>query len=207
MADEKYFLFVEATSLCKKMTRESRGLDLPESVRKSIAAAVEERGVQARAISTQGRSSMKPPQGHVVVAATPGEIDGIRGAASIVRQLEFYKTHYGPVVRLAFSVFPLEGEMLTGDTLLNISQVSGDAAISGLGRQKSIYFHFYAAEDGDLTYVFSKEINNAGEQREDAKKILRMAREAYQETPEERRSFRRAVSLAERQFEPPELPE
>ncbi len=187
------------------MTEGTKGLDLPESVRRSIAAAVEERGVQARAVSTQGRSSMKPPQGHVIVAATEEEIDGIRGPASIVRQLEFYKTHYGPVVRLAFSVFPMDGGMLTGDTLLNISQVSGDAAISGLGRQKTIYFHFYEAEDGDLTYAFSKEINNAEEQRGDAKKILKMARDAYQETPAERRSFRSAVSLAERQFEPPEL--
>lgn len=150
---------------------------------------------------------MKPPQGHVIVAATKGEIDGIRGPASIVRQLEFYKTHYGPVVRLAFSVFPAGGEILTGDTLLNISQVSGDAAISGLGRQKTIFFHFYETGNDDLTYAFSKEINNAKEQRDDAKKILRMARETYQETPEERRSFRSAVSLAERQFEPPELPE
>lgn len=189
------------------MTEEVKGLDLPESVRKSIASAVEERGAQARAISTQGRSSMKPPQGHVVVAATKEEIDGIRGPASIVRQLEFYKTRYGPVVRLAFSVFPMDGDMMTGDTLLNISQVSGDAAISGLGRQKSIYFHFYEAEDGDLAYAFSKEINNAKEQRDDAKKILQMARDTYQETPADRRSFRSAVSLAERQFEPPELPD
>lgn len=189
------------------MTESVKGLDLPESVRRSIASAVEERGVQARAISTQGRSSMKPPQGHVIIAATKEEIDGIRGPASIVRQLEFYKTHYGPVVRLAFSVFPMDGGTLTGDTLLNISQASGDAAISGLGRQKTIYFHFYETDGGgDLTYAFSKEINNAEEQRDDAKKILRMARETYQETPEERRSFRSAVSLAERQFEPPELP-
>lgn len=150
---------------------------------------------------------MKPPQGHVIVAATKEEIDGIRGPASIVRQLEFYKTHYGPVVRLAFSVFPSGGEILTGDTLLNISQASGDAAISGLGRQKTIFFHFYETDGGDdLAYAFSKEINNAKEQRDDAKKILRMARETYQETPEERRSFRSAVALAERQFEPPEMP-
>ncbi|MBA2375338.1 MAG: hypothetical protein M3494_12445 [Actinomycetota bacterium] len=190
-----------------KDPKETKGLDLPESVRKSIASAVAGRGVQARAISTQGRSSMKPPQGHVIVAAAKDEIDGIRGPASIVRQLEFYKTHYGPVVRLAFSVFPAGGEILTGDTLLNISQASGDAAISGLGRQKTIFFHFYEMENDDLAYAFSKEINNAKEQRDDAKKILRMARETYQETPEERRSFRSAVSLAERQFEPPELPE
>ncbi|MGH3086781.1 MAG: hypothetical protein ACRDSJ_05620 [Rubrobacteraceae bacterium] len=189
------------------MSEETKGLNLPESARRSIAAAVAEHGVQARAISTQGRSSMKPPQGHIVVAATKEEIDGIRGPASIVRQLEFYKTRYGPVIRLAFSVFPLYGETLTGATLLNISQVSGDAAVSGLGRQKSIYFHFHEAEDDDLAYAFSKEVNNAKEQREEAKKILKMARDAYQETPEERRSFRMAVSLAERQFEPPELPD
>jgi hypothetical protein len=39
-----------------------RGLDLPERVRKSIGAAVAERGVQARVISTQGRDSMRPLQ-------------------------------------------------------------------------------------------------------------------------------------------------
>jgi hypothetical protein len=41
----------------------ARGLDLPERVRHSIAAAVADRGVQARVISTQGRDSMlRPPQ-------------------------------------------------------------------------------------------------------------------------------------------------
>lgn len=185
---------------------DSTGLSLPENVRHSLAAAVAERGVQARAVSTQGRSSMKPPRGHVVVAATREEIDGISGTASIVRQLEFYKTPYGPVVRLAFSIFPLEGEMLTGGTVLSISQVSGDAALSGLGRQKDIFFHFYAAEDDDLSYAFSKEVNNAGAQREEAKKVLGMARDAYQETSEEKRSFRRAVAMAEPRFVPPEIP-
>jgi hypothetical protein len=187
-----------------------RGLDLPERVRHSLAAAVASGGVQARVISTQGRDSMRPPQGHVIVAATKEEIDAIRGPARVVRQLEFYKTFYGPVVRLAFSVYAEEDKdyCLSAGTLLNISQVSGDAALSGLGRQKSIFMHFYYLEDGDLTYAFSKEISNAPEQRAEAKKVLKMAREAYAETPAERRSFRSAVSLAERQFElPVPLPE
>jgi hypothetical protein len=182
----------------------ARGLDLPERVRKSIAAAVAERGVQARVISTQGRDSMRPPEGHIIVVATKEEIDAIRGPARIVRQLEFYKTFYGPVIRLAFSVYPENtGTPLSAGTLLNVSQVSGDAALSGLGRQKSIFIHFYFTEDGDLTYAFSKEIANAPEQRAEAKKVLKMARDAYTETPEERRGFRGAVSLAEKQFELP----
>jgi hypothetical protein len=182
----------------------ARGLDLPERVRKSIGAAVAERGVQARVISTQGRDSMRPPEGHIIVVATKEEIDAIRGPARIVRQLEFYKTFYGPVIRLAFSVYPEStGTPLSAGTLLNVSQVSGDAALSGLGRQKSIFIHFYFTEDGDLTYAFSKEIANAPEQRAEAKKVLKMARDAYTETPEERRGFRGAVSLAEKQFELP----
>jgi hypothetical protein len=187
----------------------SRGLDLPERVRQGIAAAVAERGVQARVISTQRRDSMRPPQGHIIVAATKEEIDDIRGPAHIVRQLEFYKTFYGPVIRLAFSVYPEStGTPLSAGTLLNVSQVSGDAALSGLGRQRSIFLHFYYTEDGDLTYAFSKEIANAPEQCAEAKKVLTMARDAYTETPEERRSFHSAVSLAERQFElPVPLPE
>ena len=147
---------------------------------------------------------MRPPQGHVIVGCTREEIGSIRGPARIVRQLEFYKTFYGPVVRLAFSVYPEGGDHpLSADTLLNISQVSGDAALSGLGRQQSIFMHFYYTERGDLTYAFSKEIPNAPEQRAEAKKVLKMARDAYTETPEERRSFRNAVSLAEKQFELP----
>jgi hypothetical protein len=187
----------------------SRGLDLPERVRQGIAAAVVERGVQARVISTQRRDSMRPPQGHIIVAATKEEIDDVRGPAHIVRQLEFHKTFYGPVIRLAFSVYPEStGTPLSAGTLLNVSQVSGDAALSGLGRQRSIFLHFYYTEDGDLTYAFSKEIANAPEQRAEAKKVLTMARDAYTETPEERRSFHSAVSLAERQFElPVPLPE
>ena len=187
----------------------ARGLDLPERVRQSIAAAVAQRGVQARVISTQGRDSMRPPQGHIIVAATKEEVDAIRGPARIVRQLEFYKTFYGPVIRLAFSVYPeSSGTPLSAGTLLNISQVSGDAALSGLGRQKSIFIHFYYTAEGNLTYAFSKEIANAPEQRTEAKNVLKMAREAYTETPAERRSFRSAVSLAERQFESPvPLPE
>ena len=183
---------------------EIRGLDLPERVRASLAAAVAERGVQARVISTQGRDSMRPPQGHVIVAATREEIDAIRGRARVVRRLEFYKTFYGPVVRLAFSVYPEgRGSPLSAGTLLNVSQVSGDAALSGLGRQKTIFFHLYYTEDADLTYAFSKEIPNAPDQRAEAKKVLKMARDAYTETPNERRSFRSAVSLAEGQFELP----
>ena len=183
---------------------ETRGLDLPERVRTSLAAAVADGGVQARVISTQGRDSMRPPQGHVIVAATKDEIDAVRGPARIVRRLEFYKTFYGPVVRLAFSVYPADrGSSLSAGTLLNVSQVSGDAALSGLGRQKSIFFHFYYTEGDDLTYAFSKEIPNAPDQRAEAKKVLKMARDAYTATPEERRSFRSAVSLAERQFELP----
>ena len=154
-------------------------------------------------VSTQGRESMRPPKGHVVTAASRGEIEGIRGPARIVRQLEFYKTFYGPVVRLAFTVYPIDGEPFSASTLLNVSQVSGDAALTGLGRQKEVFFHFYYEEGGDLVYAFSKEIPNAPDQRAEAKKVLKMARDAYTETPEERRSFRSAVSLAERQFELP----
>jgi hypothetical protein len=179
-----------------------KGLALPERVRRSLSSTVAERGVQARVVSTQGRESMRPPQGHVIVAATKSEVDAIRGPSRVVRQLEFYKTPYGPVVRLAFSVYPESGEPLSADTLLNVSQVSGDAALSGLGRQKSLYIHFYHTE-GDLYYAFSKELTNAREQRAEAKKVLKMARDAYSETPEDRRSFRRAVGLAESRFELP----
>src|SRR5215207_4276098 len=112
---------------------EDRGLDLPERVRASLAAAVADRGVQARVISTQGRDSMRPPQGHVIAAATKEDIDAIRGLTRVVRRLEFYKTFYGPVVRLAFSVYPAEADThLSSGTLLDVSQVSGDAALSGL---------------------------------------------------------------------------
>jgi hypothetical protein len=180
-----------------------KGLDLPERVRKSLAAAVADRGVQARVISTQGRESMRPPQGHIIVATAEEDVEAVRGPARIVRRLEFYKTFYGPVVRLAMSVYPMEGQPLSAGTVLNVSQVSGDAALTGLGRQKSIYIHFYSASGDDLTYAFSKEIPNAQEQRGETKKVLKMARDAYTETPEERRSFRAAVGLAERQFELP----
>ena len=182
---------------------EGKGLDLPERVRRSLAAAVTERGVQARVVSTQDRNTMRPPQSHVIVAATKEGIDGIRGPARIVRQLEFYKTPYGPVLRLALSVYPEKGEPLSAGTFLNVSQVSGDAALSGLGRQKTLYIHFYRAEGDDLAYAFSKELTNAPEQRAEAKKVLKMARGAYSGTPEERRSFRWAVGLVERRFELP----
>jgi len=185
------------------LTEKGKGLALPERVRRSLAGAVEERGVQARVISTQGRESMRPPQGHVIIAAQMEEIEAVRGPSRIVRRLEFYKSFYGPVVRLALSVYPMEGEPLSAGTVLNVSQVSGDTALAGLGRQKSIFIHFYAAQGDDLTYAFSKEIPNAAEQRGEAKEVLKMARDAYTETPEERRSFRAAVGLAERQFELP----
>jgi hypothetical protein len=180
-----------------------KGLDLPERVRRSLAGAVAERGVQARVVSTQGRESMRPPQAHIIVAAAEDEIEAVRGPARVVRQLEHYKTPYGPVVRLAFSIYPMEGEPLSAGTLLNISQVSGDTALSGLGRQKNLYFHFYHERDGDLAYAFSKEIPNGDEQRAEARKVLKMARDAYAETPEERRSFRWAVGISEKQFELP----
>ena len=186
------------------MTEEGgKGLNLPERVRQSLATAVVQRGVQARVVSTQGRESMRPPQAHVIVAAEEEEIEAIRGPSRIVRRLEFYKSFYGPVVRLAVSVYPKAGEPLSVGTTLNVSQVSGDTALTGLGRQKSIYMHFYSASGEDLTYAFSKEIPNAAEQRTEAKKVLKMARDAYTETPEERRSFSAAVGLAERQFELP----
>jgi len=182
---------------------EGRGLDLPERVRQGLATAVGQRGVQARVVSTQGRESMRPPQGHIVVAAEEREIEAVRGPSRIVRRLEFYKSFYGPVVRLAVSVYPMDGEPLSVGTTLNVSQVSGDTALTGLGRQKSIFMHFYSASGDDLTYAFSKEIPNAAEQRTEAKKILKMARDTYSETPEGRRSFSAAVGLAERQFELP----
>jgi hypothetical protein len=186
----------------------SKGLDLPERVRQSLAAAVAERGPQARAVSTQGRESMRPPMGHVVVAASKEEVEAVRGPATVVRRLEHYKTPYGPVVRLALSVYPLGGGSLSAATLLNVSQVSGDAALAGLGRQKTLHVHFYAAEGDGLRYAFSKELSNGPEQRAEAKKVLKLARNTYAATPEERRSFRSATGLAERQFElPVPLPE
>ncbi len=180
-----------------------KGLDLPERVRRSLATAVASEGVQARVVAVGGRESMRPPQGHVVVAATRQEIDAVRGAVRILRRLELYKTHYGPVVRLALSVYPESGDPLSAGSLLNVSQASGDTALAGLGRQKTLYMHFYHFRNGDLTYAFSKEIPNAPEQRAEAKKVLKMAREAYSGTPEKRRSFRWAVGLAEKQFELP----
>ena len=182
------------------MEEKGKGLDVPERVRRSLAGAVAERGVQARVISTQGRESMRPPQGHIIIAAGEGEVEAVRGPARIVRRLEFYKTFYGPVVRLALSVYPMEGEPLSAGIALNVSQVSGDTALTGLGRQKTIYIHFYSATDDDLTYAFSKEIPNAPEQRGETKKVLKMARDAYTETPEELRRFSAAVGLAESQF-------
>ena len=181
----------------------NKGLDLPERVRRSLASAVAQRGVQARIVSIGSRESMRPPRAHVIVAGKGEEIDGIRGPAKVVRQLEFYRTPYGPVVRLALSVYPREGEPLSADTIINISQVSGDTALSGLGRQRTLYVHFYSAENGGLLYGFSKELTNASEQQSEAKKVLKMARDAYSETPEDHRSFRWATGIAEKQFELP----
>jgi hypothetical protein len=181
----------------------NKGLGLPERVRQSLASAVEQRGVQARIVSIGSRKSVRPPQAHVIVAGKGEEIDSIRGPAKVVRQLEFYRTPYGPVVRLAFSVYPQEGEPLSADTIIDVSQLSGDTALSGLGRQKTLYVHFYRAENGDLSYGFSKELTNASEQRSEAKKVLKMARGAYSETPEDHRSFRWATGIAEKQFELP----
>ena len=179
------------------------GLDLPEKVRRSLASAVVERGPQARAVSTQGRDSMRPPRSHIIVAAGADEVEGVRGPAKVVRRLEHYKTRYGPVVRFALSVYPRDGGHLSAATLLNISQVSGDTALAGLGRQKTVHVHFYGVDGDDLVYAFSKQLTNGAEQRSEAKKVLKMAREAYAETPENQRGFRWAVGLAEGQFELP----
>jgi hypothetical protein len=180
-----------------------KGLDLPERIRQSLAAAVTERGIQARMISVGERESMRPPQGHLVIVGKMVEIDAVRGPSRIVRRLEFYRTHYGPVVRLAFSIYPGSGEPLNGATLLNVAQVSGDTALNGLGRQKTLYMHFYHTEGDSLTYAFSKKLTNAPEPRAEAKKVLKMARDAYTKTPEDRRSFRWAVGIAESRFELP----
>ena len=179
------------------------GLDLPERVRRSLAAAVAQSGPQARVVSTRARDSMRPPQAHVVAAASAEEAEAVRGPSRIVRRLELYRTPYGPVVRLAFTVYPEADEPLSAATVLDVSRVSGDAALSSLGRQKELPVHLYAAREGDLAYAFSKVIPNEKEQREEARKVLRMARESYSETPEGRRSFRRALSLAGRHFELP----
>ena len=69
------------------MSEKGKGLDLPERVRHSLAGAVAERGVQARVISTQGRESMRPPQGHVIVAATVATITGDISMRPISREL------------------------------------------------------------------------------------------------------------------------
>jgi hypothetical protein len=186
----------------------SDGLNLPERVRSSLARAVEERGVQAGVVSTQKRGSMRPPTAHVVVAAPAERVEAVRGPARVARRLETYKTPYGPVVRLALSIYPEGKEPLSAATLLDVSQVSGDAALAGLGRQNKIHVHFYRAEGGDLRYAFSKELTNARQQREEAREILRIARESFRETPQERRSFRRAVAAASSRFELPiPLPE
>ncbi len=160
-------------------------------------------GAQARMVSTQGRESMRPPQGHIVAAATREEIDGIRGPARIVRQLEFYKTFYGPVVRLAFTVYPMDGEPLSAATLLNVSQVSGDAALTGpRSAEELLYPLLPGRRRRPRLRVLQGDPQRPGAEAE-AKKVLKMARDAYTETPEERRSFRSAVGLAERQFELP----
>ena len=82
--------------------------DLPERVRRSIASAVVSRGVQSCVISTRGRDSMRPP-GATDVATEREPIDAVRGQARFVRRLEIYKTFYGPVVRLPYSIYPESG--------------------------------------------------------------------------------------------------
>ncbi|TCJ20303.1 hypothetical protein E0L93_02010 [Rubrobacter taiwanensis] len=188
------------------MSEKTGGLRLPDRVRQSIAAAAAEQGPQARVVAAQTRTSMRPPQAHVVVAAERRDIERIRGRVSLVRRLELYKTSYGPVVRLALSAYPPDGEPLSAAAVLDVAQVSGDAVLTGLGKQKDLYLHFYRAESGDLVYEFSKQLSNDEKQRGEARRILRMARGAYGETPAERRSFRRAVALAGRQFELPVPP-
>src|SRR3989337_2220626 len=75
-------------------------------------------------------SPQRTPPGHLVIVGKKEEIDAVRGPSRIVRRLEFYRTHYGPVVRLAFSIYPGSGEPLNGATLLNVAQVSGDTALN-----------------------------------------------------------------------------
>ena len=58
------------------------------------------------------------------------------------------------------------------------------------------YPHIPSAHSSSLTLTTTTSL-----ERGEAKKILKMARDAYAGTPEERRSFRSAVGLAERQFE------
>jgi len=186
----------------------SEGLALPERVRASLARAVGERGVQARVVSTQRHGSMRPPTAHILVAAPAGRVEDVRGPARVARRLEVYRTPHGPVVRLALSIYPEGREPLSAATLLNVAQVSGDAALAGLTRQSKLHVHFYRAEGGELAYAFSKELSNAPRQREEAREILRTAREAFRQTPQERRSFRRAVAAAAPRFElPVPLPE
>ncbi|BBL81004.1 hypothetical protein RxyAA322_28580 [Rubrobacter xylanophilus] len=185
----------------------SEGLNLPERVRESLARAVGERGVQARVVSTQRRGSMRPPTAHILVAAPADRVEAVRGPARVARRLEFYRTPHGPVVRLALSVYPEENEPLSAATLLNVAQVSGDAALAGLGRQGKVHVHFYGVEGGRLRYAFSKELSNT-RQRGETREILHLARKSFQKTPQESRSFRRAVAAAAPGFElPVPLPE
>ena len=183
-------------------TSASTGLKLPERLRRTLAAAAAE-APQARLMGTRARGSMRPPRAHVVVAAGEGQIESARGPARIVRRLELYRTSFGPVVRLAFSIYHDATEVLSAATVIDVLRVSGDAALSGLGRQRELPFHFYAAREGDLEYAFSKVIPNDDERRAEAKEVLGMAREHLSATPEERRSFHRALALASRNFELP----
>ncbi|QYJ16693.1 hypothetical protein Rxycam_02528 [Rubrobacter xylanophilus DSM 9941] len=186
----------------------SEGLNLPERVRESLARAVEERGVQARVVSTRRRDSMRPPTVHLIVAAPADRVEAVRGPARVARRLEFYRTPHGPVVRLALSIYPQDGEPLSAATLLNVAQVSGDTALAGLGRQERFHVHFYRAGGRELAYAFSKELSNAPRQRGEAREILHLARKSFRETPQESRSFRRAVAATAPRFKlPVPLPE
>ena len=128
-------------------------------------------------------------------------MEAVRGPARIVRRLEFYKTFYGPVVRLALSVYRWKANR-SPPAPPSTSPRSAVTPPSPASAARRPSVHFYSAGDDDLTYAFSKEIPNATEQRGEAKKVLKMARDAYTETPEERRSFG-GRRLAESQFELP----
>lgn len=180
------------------------GLDLPEGVRREIAGSVAAEGAQVRVLFTQRRGARQPPVTHVVVAASGDEVEAVRGRARVVRRLELHRAVHGPIVRLALSVYPEGGsEPLSGGAILNTSRLRGEVGLGGLGHQETLYLHFYAAKDGTLDYAFSKALPNGEEQRDEAREVLGMARDAYAQTAGGRRSFALAARLAERRFEPP----
>lgn len=180
------------------------GIALPERTRRDIAAAVARVGAQARLMLLQRRGSGEPPRGHLLVAATGEEVEAVRGPVRVMRQLEFYGTFHGPVVRLALSVYPEDGrEPLSAGVIVNPSRVRGEVALASLGYQESLYLHLYAVEEADLAYSFSKELSNPEQRRGEAREVLTKTREAYDATPFDRRSFDRAARLAGRNFELP----